>query len=243
MGSALLKGWARPDTVVIAPNPISLPAQRFASLDEAGSIDPELVVFAVKPQMIDAVVPAYRRFANATFLSIAAGKTIARFEQLLGEVAIVRAMPNTPAAIGKGITVAVPNSYVTSAGRELVTTALHAAGWVEWMHDEHHLDAVTALSGSGPAYVFHLIEVLAKAGEQMGLPAGLAMRLARQTVIGSAHLMEQSNGTAAELREAVTSPGGTTAAALEVLMGGGRLQGLFTEALKAAQLRGKALAG
>lgn len=239
MGSALLKGWGREAVVIEPANPACLP-----DIDAAGAIDPELVVFAVKPQQVAAVVPAYARFKNATFLSIAAGKTIAGFEDLLGpQSAIVRAMPNTPAAIGKGISVAVANNNVTPSGRALADAALKAGGMVEWVNDESLLNAVTALSGSGPAYVFYLVEVLAKAGEAMGLAPDLAMKLARQTVIGSGHLLEQSTDSAAALREAVTSPGGTTAAALHILRDSGRLEALMTEALKAAQVRGKELAG
>ncbi len=239
MGSALLKGWGR-EAVVIEPNdPAHLP-----SIEAAGDISPELIVFAVKPQQLASVVPAYARFKDATFLSIAAGKTIAGFEALLGaQAAIVRCMPNTPAAIGKGITVAVANKNVSEQGRALASTALQAAGMVEWVSDETLLDAVTALSGSGPAYVFLLVETMAKAGEAMGLAPALAMQLARQTVIGSGHLLEQSPEAASALREAVTSPGGTTAAALNILMGSDNLQNLMTEALKAAQARGKELAG
>lgn len=238
MGSALLKGWARPDAVVIEPNnPAYLP-----TLEAAGDITPELVVFAIKPQQMAEALPAYARFRNATFLSIAAGKTIDGLEAWLGrEAAIVRAMPNTPAAIGKGISVAVANKNVSAAGRQLADEALKAGGAVEWVTDESLMDAVTALSGSGPAYVFYLTEALAKAGEAMGLAPDLAMQLARQTVIGSGHLLEQSSESAAALRQAVTSPGGTTAAALQVLMGDDRLQKLMTEALKAAQARGREL--
>lgn len=240
MGSALLKGWGRSGTVVIEPgNQAYLP-----DIDAAGPIAPELVVFAVKPQQIAQVVPAYARFAGqATFLSIAAGKTIAGFEALLGpQAAIVRAMPNTPAAIGKGISVAVANRNVSAQGKALADQALCAGGLVEWVEDESLLDAVTALSGSGPAYVFHLVETMARAGEAMGLAPDLAMKLARQTVIGSGHLLEQSAEPASALREAVTSPGGTTAAALHILRDSARLQNLMTEALKAAQARGRELA-
>ncbi len=241
MGSALLKGWGAGAVVVEPSNPACLP-----DIEAAGAITPELVVFAVKPQQMAEVLPAYKRFAgSATFLSIAAGKTIAGFEAALGhQAAIVRCMPNTPAAIGKGITVAVANKNVTNAGKALADKALRAGGMVEWVEDENLLDAVTALSGSGPAYVFHLVEAMAKAGAAMGLEPALAMKLARQTVIGSGHLLEQSpHEPAGKLREAVTSPGGTTAAALAVLMGDEKLQKLMTEALKAAQARGRELAG
>lgn len=238
MGSALLKGWGRP-AIIIDPGD----AAHLSDIEAAGDIAPELVVFAVKPQQLADVAPAYAKFTGATFLSIAAGKTISSFEAMLGSgAAIVRCMPNTPAAIGKGISVAVANKNVSAQGKALAQQALQAGGSVEWVDDESLLDAVTALSGSGPAYVFHLVEVMAKAGEAMGLAPDLAMRLARQTVIGSGHLLEQSPEPASRLREAVTSPGGTTAAALHVLMSDGKLQNLMTEALKAAQARGIELA-
>jgi pyrroline-5-carboxylate reductase len=152
-------------------------------------------------------------------------------------------MPNTPAAIGKGISVAVANDHVMPEGRALAERALLAGGLVRWVNDEALLDAVTALSGSGPAYVFYLVEVLAQAGEKLGLPGDLAWLLARQTVIGSGHLLEQSEDSAEVLRRAVTSPGGTTEAALKVLMGNEALLKLFTEALDAARTRGRELAG
>lgn len=251
MGSALLAGWQRSgfaDSVtVVEPHP---PAAVQNCLADAAalpvSFNPVLVVFAVKPQQLSTLLPAYARFTRpgTTFLSIAAGQPIALFEKELGaEAAIVRAMPNTPAAIGQGISVAVANAAVTAEGRALATTALEAGGKVEWIADESLLDAVTALSGSGPAYVFYLVEVLAKAGIALGLDPALAMRLARQTVIGSGHLLDQSSETAEALRQAVTSPGGTTEAALKVLRGEGRMELLFTEALTAARDRGRALAG
>lgn len=244
MGSALLKGWQDCDVKVVEPQPPSGISALSSPDALADDYNPALVVFAVKPQQVDAVVPDYARFnrAGTTFLSIAAGKTIARLKLLLGgSPAIVRAMPNTPAAIGKGITVAAANAEVSGAGKKAADFALQAGGAVEWVADEGLLDAVTALSGSGPAYVFYLVEVLEEAGKQMGLAPDLSMKLARQTLIGSGYLLEQSTESAADLRKAVTSPGGTTQAALEVLTG--RMQSLFTEALLAAQKRGRELAG
>ncbi len=251
MGSALLRGWCDVRVAVIEPNPLSdLPAQAVqyphlsAFCDQISDENwkPSLVVFAIKPQVIESVVQDYARFKPATFLSIAAGKPLAVFERLLGkDAAIVRAMPNTPAAIGQGITVCVANDRVPGPAFDLVTNALAATGKVEWLADESLMDAVTALSGSGPAYVFHLVEVLATAGEQLGLAPDLAMKLARQTVIGSGHLLQQSPQSAAELREAVTSPGGTTAAALKVLGAESSLQELFSAALRAAHERGREL--
>jgi pyrroline-5-carboxylate reductase len=273
MGSALLRGSNNPHVVVIEPEPVQgLPAgvTQYTNLNDFLNSHPresgnpsdsspslsmdsrfrgndakvDLVIFAVKPQVLEAIVPAYARFKPATFLSIAAGKTLATFTKLLGsDAAVVRAMPNTPAAIGQGISVLVASSNVTPQGKQLAETALKGGGAVEWVGDESLMDAVTALSGSGPAYVFLLVEVLAKAGEKMGLAPDLAMKLARQTVVGSGHLLQQSPQPAAELRAAVTSPGGTTAAALEVLGQNQALLELFTKALSAAQLRGQQLAG
>jgi pyrroline-5-carboxylate reductase len=210
------------------------------------SLKPDVIVFAVKPQALDDIAPGYRPYAEAgaVALSIAAGKTIAVFERHLGgRAAIVRTMPNTPAAVGRGITVACANGHVTAAQRALCQALLEAVGEVAWVEDEALLDPVTAVSGSGPAYVFLLIECLAEAGIAAGLPADLAQRLARATVIGSGELARLSDETAAQLRKNVTSPGGTTAAALEVLMGERGLRELMTRAVAAATRRSRELAG
>jgi len=172
-----------------------------------------------------------------------AGRTIAFLAGALPHnAAVVRAMPNTPAAIGRGITVAVPNSEVSPAQRQLADALLRATGAVEWIDDETLMDAVTAVSGSGPAYVFLLTESLARAGEKAGLPAELAVRLARATVAGSGELLRRSSVDAAVLRQNVTSPGGTTAAALEVLMAVDGLDPLMERAVAAATRRGRELA-
>jgi pyrroline-5-carboxylate reductase len=180
---------------------------------------------------------------NTVAISIMAGRTLGFLEQALPGAAIVRAMPNTPAAIGRGITVAVGNARVGAASRRLAQALLAAAGRVEWVADERLMDAVTAVSGSGPAYVFLLAEALARAGVAAGLPAPLAETLARETVAGSGELLHRSDLTAAVLRQNVTSPGGTTAAALEVLMAAGGLEPLLTRAVAAATRRGRELAG
>jgi pyrroline-5-carboxylate reductase len=159
------------------------------------------------------------------------------------DAAVIRAMPNTPASIGRGITVAVPNSRVTAAQRQLADTLLTATGAVEWIGDETLMNAVTAVSGSGPAYVFLLAESLARAGEKVGLPAELAVRLAHATVAGSGELLHRSTIDAAILRHNVTSPGGTTAAALDVLMAPDGLDPLMERAIVAATRRGRELAG
>jgi pyrroline-5-carboxylate reductase len=205
---------------------------------------PDAVVFAVKPQIADDVVPQYRRWAGSEtlFLSIIAGKTLAGLTRHLGNGAIIRTMPNTPAAIGRGITVACANPLVTSEQREFCDRLLAAIGESAWVEDEALMDAVTAVSGSGPAYVFLLIEALARAGEAEGLPADLALRLARLTVAGSGELAHISEEGPAQLRENVTSPGGTTRAALDVLMAEHGLEALIGRAVAAAAARSRELA-
>jgi pyrroline-5-carboxylate reductase len=253
MGGALLAGWldrgiAASGIHVVEPAGVSLPgvASVKATDDLPPTLKPDVVVFAVKPQGLDEIAPAYRRFtdAGAVALSIAAGKTIAVFERHLGdEAAIVRTMPNTPAAVRRGITVACANDRVSEAQRALCQDLLEAVGEVAWVEDESLLDPVTAVSGSGPAYVFLLIECMAEAGVAAGLPAELAQRLARATVVGSSELARLSDEAAAQLRKNVTSPGGTTAAALEVLMGENGLAPLMTRAVAAAARRSRELAG
>lgn len=253
MGGAMLAGWldrgvAAADVVVVEP---SLPALAagVAVVGDAAAVPvdfaPEVVVLAVKPQVMAEVLPPYARYAgDAVFLSIAAGKTIDFFQGILGEnAAVVRAMPNTPAAVRRGITVAVPNARVDAAARAVCDGLLQAVGEVAWSDDEGLMDAVTAVSGSGPAYVFLLAECLARAGVAAGLPEDLASRLARATVAGAGELLHQSPDAAETLRRNVTSPGGTTAAALSVLMAETGLQPLLTDAVAAATRRGRELAG
>lgn len=252
MGSAMLAGWleqglAPQDILVVEPNPVSLPDD-VGLVGDAGSLpddfNPDLVILAVKPQVMDQVVPHYARYPQATFLSIAAGKTIGFFQGLLGDVSIIRAMPNTPAAVGAGITVCVPNAKVEAGARALAHRLLQAVGDVAWLEDEALMDAVTAVSGSGPAYVFLLAEVMAQAGIQAGLPPELADQLARATVTGAGLLLKGSEQSSAQLRINVTSPGGTTAAALSVLMDPAKgFAPLMTQAVAAATRRGKELAG
>jgi pyrroline-5-carboxylate reductase len=255
MGSALLRGWLGDGAVsqflVVEPAgaPPSLASEAAISWHRtaeqlAAEPAPDAVVFAVKPQVIDAVLPDYRRWAGpqTLFVSIVAGKTIARMSRHLGPAALVRTMPNTPAAIGRGITVACANSRVTPEQRRLCDRLLAAAGESAWVEDEALLDAVTAVSGSGPAYVFLLIEALAEAGEAAGLPPDLALRLARSTVAGSGELARLSDESPAQLRENVTSPGGTTRAALDVLMGKDGLAPLVARAVAAAAARSRELA-
>lgn len=213
-------------------------------VDELSS-PPAVILIAVKPQLMDQVLPGLAKLAGLDTLvvSVAAGRRVAGFEAELPEgTAVVRAMPNTPAAIGRGITVAFANRQVTPAQKALADDLLSAVGEVLWVEDEDLLDPVTAVSGSGPAYVFLLVEALAEAGRAAGLEPQLAEQLARRTVIGSAALLEQSELDAGALRAAVTSPGGTTAAALEVLNGPGGLHELMKAAVAAATKRGRELA-
>ena len=257
MGGALLAGWLdrgtpRGDIAVVEPHGTGAIAERYRVAAVAAAdglppgLAPEVVVFAVKPQGMEAVVPPYRRFVSpgTVFLSIAAGRPIRFFEGHFGAAAaVVRCMPNTPAAIGRGITVACANAGVAAAQRARCQALLEAVGEVAWVEDEALLDPVTAVSGSGPAYVFLLIECLAEAGVAAGLDRALAERLARATVTGSGELARMSDETAATLRANVTSPGGTTAAALDVLMAENGLKRLMTDAVAAATRRSRELAG
>lgn len=251
MGHAMLVGWLSSgrlnagNVAVIEPN-AALRARvaesgvtAYETTETLDAETPDLVIFAVKPQVMSEVVPAYRRFApDATFLSVAAGTPIATFEKLLGtDAAIVRCMPNTPASIGKGMMVTVANDNVSETSKAFVAELLSASGEVAEIPDESLMDAVTAVSGSGPAYVFHFIECLTKAGETAGLPPQTAKLLAMQTVYGAGCLAAASEDEPGELRRQVTSPNGTTAAALSVFMDEGRLETLVADAVEAARAR------
>jgi pyrroline-5-carboxylate reductase len=255
MGSAMLHGWLGSEAAAqfVVVEPAGLPAA-FAgtpsisfgrtAVEIGVGPPPDAVVFAVKPQVIDDVLPAYRRWAGpqTLFLSIAAGKTIAGLARHLGDAAIVRAMPNTPAAIGRAISVACANPQASAEQKRLAEALLTAIGDSVWVEEEALMDAVTAVSGSGPAYVFLLIEALARAGQAEGLPADLALRLARATVAGSGELARTSSVNPAQLREDVTSPGGTTRAALDLLMATDGLEPLIARAVAAAAARSRELA-
>ncbi len=258
MGGALAAGLLarglKPEFVLIQdpdPPPESAELIRAHNLSCAASFSdlktaPSVILAAVKPQVMDAVFPAAAKLAGpeTLTLSIAAGRTIASFEQYLAEgSAVVRAMPNTPAAIGHGITVCCANAATRPEQRELTTALMSAVGDVAWVEDEALMNAVTAVSGSGPAYVFHLAECLADAGIAAGLEQDLAMQLARSTVAGAGALLAQSELSAEQLRQNVTSPGGTTAAALDELMEDFAMKRLFERAVAAAKARGEALAG
>jgi pyrroline-5-carboxylate reductase len=256
MGGALLAGWLKSGAIARAvvvdpgPGPDAFAGDERvlalkSGLDLPAGFAPDVVVIAVKPQMMADAAPAYRDIVGrgAVVLSIAAGKTIAHFEGLYGaETPIVRAMPNTPAAIGQGISVAVPNGRVSAGQRAICDRLLQAGGAVEWVADESLIDAVTAASGGGPAYVFLLIETLAAAGVASGLPPELAMKLARTTVSGAGELARQSSESAEQLRKNVTSPNGTTQAALGVLMAEGGMPDLMVRAIAAATRRSRELA-
>jgi len=255
MGSAMLDGWLargfKPRQItVIEPHPgkaVKALARRGLKLNPKGkNAEASAIVIAVKPQTAPEAVPPIAGYVGAStlVLSIMAGRTIASLEKSLPPgAAIVRAMPNTPAAIGRGITVAFANAGVSTRQRKQASKLLAAIGKVEWISDEALMDAVTALSGSGPAYLFLLAEAMASAGIAAGLPPALATRLARETVAGSAELMYRSQLDVATLRENVTSPGGTTAAALDVLMGPDGFDHLLTQAIVAATRRSRDLAG
>jgi len=251
MGGAMLTGWLAQGldpgrVVVIEP----APSAEIATLADKGvRLNPKAIgavdtlVVALKPQTFREAGATLKAFAGASTLivSIMAGTTMASLQEVCGGK-VVRAMPNTPAAIGRGITVAVAAQGVSAAQRATADALLRATGSVEWVDDEGLMDAVTAVSGSGPAYVFLLAEELARAGVAAGLPEALATKLARETVAGSGELLHRSDLAAATLRQNVTSPGGTTAAALEVLMGAEGMQQLLTRAVAAATARSKELA-
>ena len=251
MGGAMLTGWLAQGldpkrVVVIEPSPseeMGALAARGIRLNPKQTIAADTLVIALKPQTFRETGGVLKAFvgANTLAVSIMAGTTIASLQQVCGDM-VVRAMPNTPAAIGRGITVAVPNAGVSQQQRELVHDLLSATGAVEWIADETLMDAVTAVSGSGPAYVFLLAEALARAGVAAGLPDQLAGRLARATVAGSGELLHGSPLSPDVLRQNVTSPGGTTAAALAVLMAEDGLAPLLEKAVVAATHRSRELA-
>lgn len=258
MGGALLKGWMARGlnpALVVAQDP--QPPEPMRALFAAHGIvchatppvltvPPQVILLAVKPQIMDQVVPGVAALAgdSTVVLSVAAGRTIASLARHFSPgTAIVRSIPNTPASVGRGITVAMANPEVTPTQRALCDELLAAVGKVEWVQEEGLIDAATAVSGSGPAYVFLVAECLAEAGRAAGLSADMAARLARATVAGAGELLHQSELPAATLRQNVTSPKGTTAAALEVLMAEtGGLQALMTRAVAAAQKRARELA-
>ncbi|MEM8951440.1 MAG: pyrroline-5-carboxylate reductase [Pseudomonadota bacterium] len=257
MGTALLSGWldhglGREDVLVVEPAAAGQEAVSALGVDVVAGVDDiadnrafRAVIFAVKPQMMADVLPAYRDIVarDALVISIAAGTAITRFETMFGPATpVVRAMPNTPAAIGKGATALFANPLASDRQRDLAEALMAAVGEVHWLENEEQMHAITAMSGGGPAYVFLMIETLAQAGIAAGLPEALAWPMARATVIGSGALAAASDEPASVLRKNVTSPGGTTQAALEVLMADGGIQPLFDRAIEAGAERSRQLA-
>ncbi len=259
MGGALLDGWFKRglspvDAIVVEPagrGSVSACSDHRAltvlphMTDVPRDFRPDVILFAVKPQMADQVVPAYKSFTaqHPVFLSVLAGKPTSYFRKHLGEeAAVVRAMPNTPAAVGKAISVLYAAPGVQEVQARVCEVLMSAVGQVTWIGDESQMDAVTAVSGSGPAYVFLLTECLRDAAIEAGLSPDLAAQLARATVAGAGALLEAGETDPAILRKNVTSPGGTTEAALNVLMGDGGMKPLFGRAVAAAAKRSKELA-
>ena len=252
MGGAFARGLiaAGPGPRLILVDPAMKPAdarafrasgaQTAGGADAIGAEDPEAIILAVKPQLMAATVPAYAAAARkALIISIAAGTSIESLRLWLGKApSIVRAMPNLPASIGKGISAAFATSCTTAAQRKLAETLLKAVGDMVWLDGEELLNAVTAVSGSGPAYVFLLAEALAAAAERVGLAPDVANLLARKTIEGAATLLAQSDTSAADLRKSVTSPGGTTEAAMKILLADARFEQLLSDAVAAATSRG-----
>jgi pyrroline-5-carboxylate reductase len=254
MGSALLKGWldrGLDARAVIVLDPVP-PADSVAFLDGVGirahaappaGVAAKVIVVAVKPQIIGDVLPGLRPLIgkDTVILSIAAGATLKNLKAGVGDVAIVRSIPNTPAQVGRGITVAIANDKVDKAAKGLIATLLESVGAVIWVDKEAMIDSATAVSGSGPAYVFHMVEALAAAAVSVGFDKESAQRLARATVEGAGELLHQSDLSAEVLRQNVTSPKGTTAAALKILMGRSGLTPLMKKAVAAARKRSREL--
>lgn len=250
---ALLQARGPAGLLLIDPAPTSGFAEEMAtagvrihaSHEALDQIQPAAILLAVKPQVMQSVASSYRPHAgHAVFISLAAGTTLQSLDNWLGHPqALVRCMPNLPASIGKGITAGVASLGTPATARDTAEALMRSVGDFVWLDAEDNIDAVTAVSGSGPAYVFHLVECLAAAGREQGLSPDIAGLLARRTVEGAGALLERSNMSPEELRRAVTSPGGTTEAALRVLMDNKRNEALMIEAVAAAAQRARELAG
>lgn len=253
MGGAMLAGWLESgfppeDVTVVDPSPNPAMAKKLAAwgIDAVARLPesdvPDVLIVAVKPQMMDKVLPGLRANVGGetVCVSVAAGTTISKIQGVLG-CDVVRAMPNTPALLRRGITVCCPTPTVSELQRKRVHALLQAIGKVEWVEEESLIDAVTSVSGSGPAYVFHLAECMAEAGIEQGLPPELANRLARETIAGAGEMLSNLDDDAATLRQNVTSPNGTTAAALSVLMEADAMKMLFSKAIAAARKRSEEL--
>jgi pyrroline-5-carboxylate reductase len=255
MGFAMLKGWldkhAALPTHVFVVEPNEALRARAAGLgvhvaDNAGAFigrKIDLLVIALKPQMLEQALPDYKSFtdAGATLITVAAGAPVSLYTRILGQIPVIRTMPNTPAAIGAGMIGMFSNKMVSGQAKAFAQTLLEANGVVDELNEEAMIDVVTAVSGSGPAYLFHFIECMAAAAEAAGMGKEQAMIYARQTVFGAAKLAEQASEDAAQLRVNVTSPKGTTYAALQVLMGENRLENLMVDAVAAAKARAEEL--
>ncbi|WP_421782739.1 pyrroline-5-carboxylate reductase [Kiloniella litopenaei] len=258
MGGAMLQGWLDrglegTQVTIVDPSAKAPYMQPFvdkgvqaveALEDLDGAFKPDYILFAVKPQMIDATITSYQSYAKqgAVFLSVIAGKKISFFEDNLGsDAAVVRTMPNTPAAVSRGMTVLYANKNVSQAQADICEGLMAAVGETAWLDAENQIDAVTGVSGSGPAYIFYLAECLAQAGVDAGLPKELAQKLADTTVSGAGELLRLSDDNPSQLRVNVTSPNGTTQAALEVLMADDGLQPVMSKAVAAAAKRSKEL--
>ncbi|MEM5585381.1 pyrroline-5-carboxylate reductase [Roseibium sp. AS2] len=255
MGGAMLSGWMAdgidPDAVVVsdphlaADMEVLLKRHSIRHVTSAGEdLRPSIVLIAVKPQLMDQVLPGLKAVVqpDTLVLSVAAGTPVSRFQDQFGQVPVCRCMPNTPAMVKRGITAVYPTEEVSAAQKQEVDGLLSAVGKVVWLDSEDQINLVTAVSGSGPAYVFYLAEALSEAGRAAGLPEDLASELAVATVCGAGELMHRSGDTPATLRKNVTSPNGTTAAALDVLMSGDGLQPVMTAAVAAAARRARELA-
>lgn len=255
MGGAMLTGWIAgglPETEVVVADPhpgddaraaIDAGALQTAELTKAEAKDLETLFLAIKPQMFDILAPGIAHVlpAGTRVISVLAGTTLAAMERVFGDRPLIRCMPNTPASIGKGVTAYVGNAAAGERDFAAAETLLRAGGQVVCVDDENLIDVVTGVSGSGPAYIFHMVEALSGAAEAAGMPADMAMTLARQTVVGSAALLDASDKSAKALREAVTSPNGTTQAGLDVLMNVDGLPKLMRETVKAAVKRSREL--
>ncbi|WP_323036268.1 pyrroline-5-carboxylate reductase [Pararhodobacter sp.] len=250
MGSALLQGWLQngleaASVTVLEPNPSDWLRGTGVHLNTALPARPAMAVLAVKPQMMGDALPALQALGGGAtvFVSIAAGTSLATIERVLGAgTPVVRAMPNTPAAVGRGITALIGNDFVPVAALDLARALMAAVGQTVMLTSEAQMDAVTAVSGSGPAYVFHLIETMTAAGVAQGLPEEMALQLAKATVAGAGALAEAAAESPAQLRVNVTSPNGTTAAALGVLMNPETgFPALLPRAIKAAAERSREL--
>lgn len=247
MGGAMLRGWlaagVRVEHVrIVDPQAESMDGVSVVgSAAELGDFAPDVIVLAVKPQLFDDVLPDYTLYTDALFVSIAAGKSLAAMERLLGDVALVRAMPNLPATVGKGVSAYIGNDRVSEDQQELAKQLLEAVGIAVALEDEALINAVTAVSGSGPAYFFHMAEAMVAAGVAEGLSESQALELVRGTIAGAAVQLEQSGEAPGALREKVTSKGGTTAAALDVFMDDDALANLVQQAVSAARKRAETL--